>query len=239
MRISVRTMVICGLLVAAGVVLKTLSPSVAMLGMPVARLPLAYIAIYLAAVAAGPYAALLTGALVDFLGASLFPIGPYFPGYTLTAALAGLIAGFIYHKLKAPFWVRTVLMVVAVQVICSVLLNTLWIYMGQYQALSRDAYIISALLIALSIGMSVYSMLPYKIPVRFFSAVGAGGFSAIFLLGLLFGAKFADKPSPALYMTLISTRAAWQLVYIPAFILLIGVLATVYERAFPVRMQRV
>ena len=65
------------------------------------------------------------GALADFVGALLFPIGAYFPGFTLTAFLTGMVYGlFLYKRQSLP----RILGAVAVnQFILSLLLNTLWI----------------------------------------------------------------------------------------------------------------
>lgn len=72
----------------------------------------------------GPLAGAVVAALGDFLGAILFPIGPYFPGFTLTAALTGLSFGlFLRHRRSV---LRT-LAAVFVNMLLSFLLNSLWI----------------------------------------------------------------------------------------------------------------
>ena len=64
--------------------------------------------------------------LADVLGAFLFPVGPFFPGFTLTAALTGLIYGLLLHKSQSlP---RVILAVVLQQAICSMLVNTFWLH---------------------------------------------------------------------------------------------------------------
>jgi ECF transporter S component (folate family) len=65
------------------------------------------------------------GALGDFIGAVLFPIGPYFPGFTLTAFLTGTVFGLFLHKRQT---ILRILGAVAVnQLVLSLLLQTLWI----------------------------------------------------------------------------------------------------------------
>ena len=67
----------------------------------------------------------VVGALADVLGAVLFPIGAYFPGFTLTAFLMGLCYG-LFLKGKQSF--PRILGAVAVhQLVLSLLLNSLWI----------------------------------------------------------------------------------------------------------------
>jgi ECF transporter S component (folate family) len=67
------------------------------------------------------------GGCGDFVGAIVFPSGAYFPGFTLTAAMIGLIYGLFLHKKVTP--VRIVAAVVISQIVCSLGLNTLWLSM--------------------------------------------------------------------------------------------------------------
>ena len=46
----------------------------------------------------GPKYACLICALGDLIGALLFPFGAYFPGFTISAALMGLVYGLFLHK---------------------------------------------------------------------------------------------------------------------------------------------
>lgn len=73
----------------------------------------------------GPLAGAVVAALGDFLGAVLFPIGPYFPGFTLTAALTGLTFGLFLRKRRSVL--RTLAAVSVNMLLLSFLLNSLWI----------------------------------------------------------------------------------------------------------------
>ena len=89
------------------------------------KIGFAFVPVVIAALLLGPLKAGLVAALADFLGALLFPVGPYFPGFTLTAFLMGLCYGlFLYKK---PGFVRILLAVAIHQLVLSLLLNTLWI----------------------------------------------------------------------------------------------------------------
>ena len=88
------------------------------------KIGFAFVPVVLAAIYLGPIQAALVGALGDFAGAILFPIGAYFPGFTLTAFLVGLTYGIFLHK-KQSFG-RILGAVVLTEVIGSLLLNTLW-----------------------------------------------------------------------------------------------------------------
>lgn len=100
------------------------------------KIGFSFIPVVLAAILYGPLAAGAVGALGDFLGAILFPIGPYFPGFTLTAFLTGLVFGFFLHKKNSIL--NTAAAVGINQFILSLFLNTYWIsvlYGSPYSAL--------------------------------------------------------------------------------------------------------
>ena len=120
-RIPVRTIVYLGVLTALEIVLsRFLSLNAWNL-----KIGFSFVPVALAGMLFGPLAGGIVGALGDFLGAVLFPIGPYFPGFTLTAFLTGLVFGLFLHRKRTAL---PVLGAVAVnQLLLSLLLNTLWI----------------------------------------------------------------------------------------------------------------
>ena len=84
-----------------------------------------FVPIVIAAMLFGPLPAAAVAAMGDFLGAVLFPIGPYFPGFTLTAFCTGLVFGIFLHEKRTP---GRILAAVAInQLVFSLLLNSLWI----------------------------------------------------------------------------------------------------------------
>lgn len=89
------------------------------------KIGLAFVPVFAAAYLRGPAAAALVGGAGDFLGAVLFPIGPYFPGFTLTCALTGVLFGLLLHKRCGA--VRIAGAVIFDQIILSLLLNSFWI----------------------------------------------------------------------------------------------------------------
>ena len=84
-----------------------------------------FLPVAIAAMLFGPVSAAVAGGLSDFLGAVLFPIGPYFPGFTLTAVLTGVCFGIFLYK-KTGFFKITV-SVLLNEILGSLLLNSLWI----------------------------------------------------------------------------------------------------------------
>ncbi|WP_312612442.1 folate family ECF transporter S component [Oscillibacter sp.] len=89
------------------------------------KIGLGFVPVVMAAVLYGAVPAAIVGGLGDFLGAIMFPIGPYFPGFTLTAALTGLVWGVFLHKRQTMARIGGA--VAVNQLVLSLLLNTLWI----------------------------------------------------------------------------------------------------------------
>lgn len=89
------------------------------------KIGFSFVPVFVAAYLYGPLFAGLVGGLGDFLGAVLLPIGPYFPGFTLTCFLTGLLFGILLHKKQSlP---RILCAVLVNQLVLGLLLNTLWI----------------------------------------------------------------------------------------------------------------
>ncbi len=120
-KISTKTIVILGLLTALEIVLsRFLSINAWNI-----KIGLSFIPVVIAAIVFGPLQAACVAALGDFLGAILFPIGAYFPGFTLTAFLTGLVFGLFLYKRQTVL--RILGAVLINQLILSFLLNSLWI----------------------------------------------------------------------------------------------------------------
>ena len=119
---STRNLAILGVLLALEIVLaRFLSISAWNI-----RIGFSFVPIVIAAMLFGPLGSALVAALGDFLGAVLFPIGPYFPGFTLTAFLTGIVFGVLLHKKQSV--AGTALAVLAVQFVLGLFLNTFWIH---------------------------------------------------------------------------------------------------------------
>ncbi len=89
------------------------------------KLSLDFIPVVISAILFGPIPAMIISILADILGAFLFPVGPFFPGFTVTAAMTGLLYGLLlYRDQSMP---RIVLAVLLQQGILSLLLNTFWL----------------------------------------------------------------------------------------------------------------
>ena len=89
------------------------------------KIGFAFVAVFVGAYLYGPVAGAIVGALGDFLGAILFPIGAYFPGFTLNCALTGLVMGLLLYKKQTPL--RVVLTAAINEIGISMWITPLWI----------------------------------------------------------------------------------------------------------------
>lgn len=89
------------------------------------KISLSFLPVAAAAMLCGAAPAAAVAALGDFVGAILFPIGAYFPGFTLTAALTGALFGLLLHQKRTP--ARIAAAAAVNQLVLSLMLNTLWI----------------------------------------------------------------------------------------------------------------
>ena len=121
-KITLRQLTVSALLIALDVVFSR----VLAINTPLMKIGLGFAAVAVAAMLYGPAWAALTAALGDLIGALLFPTGAYFPGFTATAALTGLIFGlFLYRREKS--WLLAFLAALCNCLLVTLLLNTLMI----------------------------------------------------------------------------------------------------------------
>ena len=140
---SVQKLVILGVLVAMEVVLSRFV-SISTWNM---KIGFAFIPVAAAAILLGPVEAAVCGGLADFLGATLFPIGTYFPGFTATAALTGLVFGLFFRKEQTPQRVVPALLIN--QFVLGLLINSYFIsvlYGSPYKALLATRVVQSLIL---------------------------------------------------------------------------------------------
>lgn len=137
-----------GLLLAAQIVLSRFC-SIATWNI---KIGFTFIPIVLSAGLFGPWGAGMLAALADFLGAVLFPIGPYFPGFTATAFCVGVVFGLLLRQKQS--WGRILAAVVITQLCGSLLLDTFWIsllYGSPFLALLSTRAIQCAVMCALEL----------------------------------------------------------------------------------------
>ncbi len=100
---------------------------------PIVTIGFSFVPTMLCAIWLGPKWTILLNVLADLIGATLFPFGSYFIGYTITTAVAGAIYGVLLYKKEEDsytdkqFIIRVILASILVTVIANIGLNTLWI----------------------------------------------------------------------------------------------------------------
>ena len=90
------------------------------------RISLGMIPVAVAGMAFGPLWGGLVGAIGDILGMLIFPSGAYFPGFTVTAALTGIVYALFVYKKEA----KVISIALASVIVCiglNLLLDTLWL----------------------------------------------------------------------------------------------------------------
>ena len=124
MKISTKTMAQVALLVAVEVVLnRFLSINTTEVKIGFSFLPIA-----LCGMLFGPVWAAVAGGLSDVVGATLFPIGTYHPGFTIVAALMGAVFGLFLRKKEGGRFVAGVACSMVINcLVLGLCVNTFWI----------------------------------------------------------------------------------------------------------------
>jgi|AGTN01.2.fsa_nt_gi Putative regulator of cell autolysis len=155
---NLRTWVMLALLAALGAVFSAfLSIELTPTGVKTVEISLTPIPVMLAGILFGPVAGALVGFVADtagfFMGAQ---VGAYNPAFSLTMALFGVIAGLFYLKSRKNTIWRVTLASAAAQVVCSVVLNTLFVW--QFYGVPLQA-LLPTRLVAAAIELPVYAWL--------------------------------------------------------------------------------
>ena len=127
-KIPVRMLTCSAMLVALEVVLNRFC-SINTMGL---KIGFSFVPIVVAAYLFGPVCAAAVYGAADFLGAILFPIGPYHPGFTVCAAAMGFVYGvFLYGKKdrRIRLFPNIVIPSLVNNLIFGLLINTFWVSM--------------------------------------------------------------------------------------------------------------
>ena len=119
---SIRTVAVCGMLLALKMVLNMFTINVT----SILKVGFAYLPIAAAGMLFGPVAGGIVGAVGDILGYFVQPAGPYFPGFTLDAVLSGFIYGLLLYRRPVRLG-RTFAAKALVTLLISFVLNPLWL----------------------------------------------------------------------------------------------------------------
>ena len=127
---SLRNVVFCGLMAAIAVALGYLTSI--QLG-PYIKIGFSGYPNQVVACFFGPAVGAIFGAVLDILKWFIKPTGAFFPGFTISAALGGIIYGFAFYKKKITV-ARVFVAHLIVTIFVNIILNTLWLTMFYDQA---------------------------------------------------------------------------------------------------------
>lgn len=127
---NTQALALCGLLLSLQVVLRLTGITI----QQTLRLSFGFLMTAATGMLFGPVMAAIQGALADLLGTMLFPEGAFFPGFTLTALLGGLVYGFVLYQ-RPWNWPRLLLAKAGVNLLLNTLLNTYWLTLIQGRAM--------------------------------------------------------------------------------------------------------
>lgn len=99
----------------------------------VLQLSFDFLALAAAGYLCGPWLAGMAGALADVWGYFLRPSGPYFPGFTLSAILMGILYGLWYYKRPVKLW-RCIAGQLTNVLVFNFFLTPLWLHVMYGQA---------------------------------------------------------------------------------------------------------
>ena len=125
------------------------------------KIGFSFIPVVIAGILLGPVSAGLVGLVSDVIGATLFPIGTFFPGFSLTSFITSFGYGcFLYKNQSMKNIVAAVLFS---EIVGTIFLNTLWISM--LYGTPFVAVLIPR--IAQAVGMSVVKILCIRVMVKY------------------------------------------------------------------------
>lgn len=84
-----------------------------------------FVSIFVAGYFYGPFFSVIVAVIGDIVGALLFPSGAFFPGFTVTALLTGLLFGLMLYKKQTPS--RIIITVLINQLVLGLIVNTYWL----------------------------------------------------------------------------------------------------------------
>ena len=121
-KFDVKKLIQISLLIAIEVILTRFCS----INMQIVRIGFGFLPIAIIGMMYGPLSAGVAYAIGDLLGVALFPTGSFFPGFTITAFLTGIVYGvFLYNKPKT--WPRIIGAVLTVCLVINLGLDTLWL----------------------------------------------------------------------------------------------------------------
>lgn len=124
---------------------------------PITRITLTFIPMAVAGMLYGPVFGLTAALSADLIRATLWPIGPYFFGFSITAAIVGALYGLLYKK--EDMQKKIIFIAIFKGVVLHLLLNTLWVSIiakTPYTVILAPRIIKELFLIPIEIAINLY-----------------------------------------------------------------------------------
>lgn len=136
-----RTLAVTAMFVALNVTLDLLNLRIQLT--PDLRIGIGFLANAMIGMLFGPVPAMTAGAAGDILGWLVNPGGGgYFPGFTITAILAGMVWGLFLFEKKPAFW-RCLAARLTISLLLNICLNNMWKYIYFGKAYTVASFLIS------------------------------------------------------------------------------------------------
>lgn len=156
---DIRSLCICAMMLSLRVVIGYFS-NLTLAISPEIKLGFSFLPIAITAILCGPVAGMIVGGLGDILSFMIAPMGYYFPGWTVSGILVGLIYGIFLYKAK-NLLISTIVAEVIIGIFIEVALGSLWLLI-QYQK--------AFLLMAGMRGLKTLVAIPFEIVLVLFFA---------------------------------------------------------------------
>lgn len=122
---------------------------------PFIRISFGFLPVALFAMLFGPIKGACMAALADLLGCLIFSPGLYFPGFTVSAFLSGLIYGYFFYNKKITL-TKIIFVSSIIFILIDLFLNTLWLcalYQKAAQVFFLSRFIKGAILLPIQISI--------------------------------------------------------------------------------------
>ena len=117
-----KALTLAAMLTAVGIVLSFFKIPIT----PIIEIRFGSLPIAVAGMSLGPIVAAIIGAVIDVLGFFVKPTGPFFPGFTISGIVSGLIFGLVLYK-KKLHPVRILVALVLQTLVVGIIMNTFWL----------------------------------------------------------------------------------------------------------------
>ncbi len=164
---STQRLVVMAFLIAISVVLTRFCS----INTPIFRIGFGFLPCAFMGIMFGPIWAGVGYAAADVLGMVIFPTGAYFPGFTVTAFITGVIYGIFYHNREVTLR-SSILPNLIISIVLNLGLDTLWlmILMGQgFLALLPARILKSAVMFVIQVSLIplLWNHLMLRLPFQF------------------------------------------------------------------------